>query len=73
MKKDKKVPRHFCTQEQAKRTAWRIVLRWLQAQFAQIEAGMADLAEIMMPYIQLGEQTFYEKLVDENFRQLEYK
>ena len=36
--------------EQAERTAWRQVLRWVEAQMAMIEAGMTQTHEVFMPY-----------------------
>lgn len=35
---------------QAERTAWRQVLRWVEAQMAMVEAGMAQTHEVFMPY-----------------------
>ena len=57
--------------DQAKRTAWRVVLRWVQAQFALIETDMATLDEVMLPYAMWGDQTLYEKLAENQFKLLE--
>ena len=47
--------------EQAERVAWRQLLRWVQAQLAMIEIGMAQQAEVFMPYIQQADgRTFFE-------------
>jgi hypothetical protein len=35
---------------QAERTAWRQVLRWVQAQMAMIDVGMIQTHEVFMPY-----------------------
>lgn len=35
---------------QAERTAWRQVLRWVEAQMAMIDAGMTQTHEVFMPY-----------------------
>ena len=35
---------------QAERVAWRQLLRWIQAQLAMVEAGMAQPHEVFMPY-----------------------
>lgn len=49
---------------QAKRTAWRQIYRWIQAQLALVETGMAKPDEVMMPYIQVApNQTLYQKVV----------
>lgn len=50
MRNDKKVPRSKCTEEQAQRVAWRIVKDWVEAQMAVVEAQLADMAEVFLPY-----------------------
>lgn len=35
---------------QAERTAWRQVLRWVEAQMAMVDAGMTQPAEVFLPY-----------------------
>jgi hypothetical protein len=50
MRRDPKVKRHFCKEEQALRVAWRIIKDWIEAQCAIIEAGLAEMAEIFLPY-----------------------
>lgn len=57
--------------DQAKRTAWRVIFRWIQAQFALIETEMTTLDEVMLPYAMWGEQTLYEKLAENQFKLLE--
>jgi hypothetical protein len=74
MKKDRRTPRHLLTPEQARRTAWRQVLRWVQAQMAFIEVGMVDIKEAFMAYLMVStKQTLYEKLRGLNFNMIEYK
>lgn len=51
MKNDSKVPRSRCTPEQAARVAWRIAKVWLEAQSALIDAQLATLDEVMLPYL----------------------
>lgn len=41
----------FTTKDQAARVAWRIIKDWLEAQLALIEAGMAQLEEVMLPWM----------------------
>lgn len=36
--------------DQAERTAWRQVLRWVEAQAAMVDAGMTQTHEVFMPY-----------------------
>jgi len=59
--------------DQAKRVAWRQVLRWVEAQLALVETGMVRVQEVFMPYLIVGKtQTLYEKLESTKF-QLPYK
>ena len=61
-------------QIQAKRVAWRQILRWIEAQLALVETNMVKIQEVFMPYIQINkEQTLFDKLEQEKFRMLEYK
>ena len=55
-----RVPSRFATKQQASRVAWRIIKDWIAAQMAIIEAGMVTLDQVMLPYMQVGEQSFYE-------------
>ena len=74
MRKDKKTPRHLLNLEQARRVAWRQVLRWVQAQMALIEIGMVDIKEVFMPYIMVSkEQTLYDQIKGKNFMMLDYE
>jgi hypothetical protein len=50
MEKDRAIARTYCNQQQATRTAWRILKGWIEAQMAIIEAGLASLAEVFLPY-----------------------
>ena len=51
MTADSKVPRSKCTPQQAARVAWRIAADWLKAQGALIDAQLASLDEVMLPYM----------------------
>lgn len=60
---------------QAKRTAWRQIYRWIQAQLALIETGMACPEEVFMPYMQVaGENgeptTLYQRAALQGFGRL---
>lgn len=50
-KKDRKVPRSSENEEQALRTAWRIVKDWVEAQLALIESEQATIEQIFLPYL----------------------
>ncbi len=60
---------------QAKRIAWRQILRWVEAQMALVETDMVKIQEVFMPYIQVNlvGQTFYERLEQKGFAALEDK
>jgi len=62
--------------EQAKRVAWRQIYRWIQAQLALIETGMAEPAEVFMPYMQVAgadgsPTTLYKKALAGGFDRLQ--
>jgi len=57
------IPRKLKTKEQAARVAWRILKDWVEAQLAIVEAEMADLTEVFLPYAQNQDgQTVYGTL-----------
>lgn len=60
---------------QAKRVAWRQILRWVESQLALTETKMAKLHEVFMPYLLMDKgQTIFEKLESQNWKfQLENK
>lgn len=63
MKKDKNITRSLCTKEQALRVSWRILKDWIEAQLAIIEAGLATLPEVMLPYaVTKNGQTLYQRI-----------
>lgn len=58
--------------EQAKRVAWRQILRWIEAQLALVQTHMVSMQEVFMPYILLKEgETMYQALARREFRLLE--
>ncbi len=70
---DSGVQKAFCRSvDQCKRTAWRIALRWVQAQGALIQAGGAEVIEAFMPYARVDTvgTTFYQKIKDQGFKML---
>lgn len=49
----------------AERVAWRVVKDWLEAQFALIDAQMATITEVMLPYLMVDdERTLYRAYLD---------
>ncbi len=59
------------TEAQAERVAWRIVKDWLVAQTALVEAGQANLEQVMLPYMHVGALTVYERFLESGLKQLE--
>ncbi len=54
------VERRHTTPEHARRVAWRVLKVWIDAQLALIEAGLAELAEIMLPWMRVdNDHTLY--------------
>jgi hypothetical protein len=65
MKNDKKIPRSKCTEDQSQRVAWRIVKDWVEAQMAIVEAQLADITEVFLPYaITKNGSTVYQEVKD---------
>lgn len=63
MKKDGKIPKSFLNEEQAIRVSWRIVKDWVEAQMAIVEAELADMAEVFLPYaITKNGNTLYNEI-----------
>lgn len=57
------LPPRYVNKNQAKRTAWRIVKNWVEAQMAIIDCGQAEMAEIFLPYaITNNGQTFFQRM-----------
>lgn len=57
--------------EQAERTAWKILLDWVEIQLSMIEMEQAKAIQIFLPYVFDGEQTFFQRLEGSGFKQLE--
>lgn len=74
MKRDHKVPVRSKTREQAARVAWRIIKDWVEAQLAIIEADMATLPQVFLPYMQIGpDETVYSRFEKHGFPALTYR
>lgn len=59
--KARKSGRHYDTPDHAERVAWRVVKDWLEAQLALIDASMATLDQVMLPYLRVTpELTMWE-------------
>jgi len=73
MQADTKVPRSQCNPAQAARVAWRIAKDWLAAQSALIDAELASLDEVMLPYMVVGKrgETAYTMVRAQGLKELE--
>ena len=49
--RERRIPQSKATRDQAERTSWRVLKDWLEAQLALVEAGVADLPQVMLPYL----------------------
>lgn len=71
MKKDKKVPKSYCTREQAKRTAWKNKLDWLDTQMAEIATGQAKMEQLLLGYAVTNDgSTIYNRLFNGDMKLL---
>jgi len=58
--------------EQARRVAWRQVLRWIEAQLALVDLEMAEMAEVFLPYMMINKKrTLYQHLVANDMKLIE--
>jgi len=46
--------------DQAARTAWKIIQDWVEVQLSLIEMGQAEILQVFLPYVWNGEKTYYE-------------
>ena len=71
LKRDPKVPRRLKTKEQAAKVAWRVLKDWVESQLAIVEAEMADLTEVFLPYAQGADgKTVYQSIEANGFNLL---
>ena len=62
---------HLRDREQAKRTAWRLILRWVQAQTAMIQIGMVKTQEVFLPYLRREDgRTLFQQIEDHGLKLL---
>jgi hypothetical protein len=56
---------------QAERTAWKLMLDWIEVQMSLIEMRQAELLQVFLPYvIDGGKRSFYELLRGSGFKAL---
>lgn len=60
--------------DQAKRVAWRQILRWIESQLALVDLEMVEMAEVFLPYMMIDKKrTLYQHLVENGMRLIEDK
>jgi hypothetical protein len=57
-------------EEQAQRTAWKLVQDWVEVQMAMIKIQKIELMQVFLSYVWDGKQTFYSALKANNFKML---
>lgn len=65
---NRKIPKKFADRHQAIRVAWRIILYWVKAQMALLETEMVKMEQIFLPYMIIGNETLYERMVGSQFQ-----
>ena len=55
----------------AERVAWRILLRWVEAQMAMVESTQAEMGQVFLPYaVNSQGETFWQAFQQNNTKQL---
>lgn len=57
-------------QDQAIRTAWKLIQDWVEVQMSLIAMQQADFLQVFLPYVWDGKKTFYTALKDQGFKML---
>ncbi len=59
--------------DQARRTAWKSLLEWVQIQAGFIKVGRVEILEVFLAYVWRDNQTYYSELKNGKFLALENK
>lgn len=61
--------------EQAKRTAWRLMLDWVHVQLSLIEMEQVQLLQVFLPYVwdETRQETLFAKIANNEFKALTYQ
>lgn len=63
MGRNPKVPARLKTKEQAVRVSWRIIKNWIESQMAIVEAELATVTQVFLPYaITKDGKTLYDSI-----------
>lgn len=56
--------------QQAERTAWKLARDWIEVQLSMIQMRQADFAQVFLPYVWNGRETFYDRIKGEGLTML---
>lgn len=54
--------------DQAARTAWKLMLDWIEVQLSLIEMEQVEALQVFLPYIWDGQKTLYAAIKENNFK-----
>ena len=67
-----RIAQRYTDPAQAQRVAWRVIKDWLEAQLALIEAGVADMTQVMLPYMLVEPgQTVWDRYLEGELQAIE--
>lgn len=53
--------------QQGERTAWKLILDWIEVQMSMIALKQAEPMQVFLPYVWDGKRTYYDALKEHNF------
>jgi hypothetical protein len=56
--------------QQAERTAWKLMVDWVEVQMSMIQMKQAETLQVFLPYITCNGETFYQRLKGQGYRAL---
>jgi len=72
MESDNKIPRRLLNEEQALKVSWRIIKVWVEAQMALVEAELAEMSEVFLPYaVTKSGTTLYKEFKSNGMKMIE--
>ena len=57
-------------EDQARRTAWKLIQDWVEIQISMIRLRQAEFLQVFLPYVWDGKTTFYNRLKGQGFKLL---